>query len=72
MAITRLRLALLAYGDHQYIVGAKARVSPARLSEYANGKRKIPAKTLAKLAIVLECEPQDLVGYVDPSEHFVT
>lgn len=70
MALTKLRLALLDHGEVQYVVAAKARVSPARLSEYANGKRRIPAHTLAKLAFVLKRDPDDLQGFVDPAEHY--
>lgn len=71
MALTKLRLLLLSYPEHQYVIAAKARISPARLSEYANGKRRIPPNNLARLCFVLGVEPEDVTGYVDPEDHLV-
>lgn len=58
---TRLQYLLQTRGVQQYIIAAQAGFSPARLSEYCNGK-KIPPRHLAMLAGVLRVSPEEIIG----------
>lgn len=63
--ISRLRQRILEVGEPQYMVAARAGMSPSRLSEYCLMQRDIPTKHLVALCEVLECEPESLVGRAD-------
>lgn len=63
--ITKIRLRLLEDGRPQYIIAAEVGVSPARISEYALGKRAIPTHHIYTLVRVLGCNVDDLLGYAD-------
>lgn len=65
MAITKLRMRMLEDGRPQYIIAAMVGVSPARISEYALGKRAIPTKHIYSLCSTLRCNVDDLIGYED-------
>lgn len=52
-------------GEPQYMIAARAGMSPTRLSEYCLMQRDIPAKHLVSLCEVLECEPELLLGKVE-------
>lgn len=61
-AISKLRLKLVESGERQYVIAARANISPSRVSEYAMGQRSIPSHHLVALAKVLKCAPADLIG----------
>jgi transcriptional regulator with XRE-family HTH domain len=63
--ITNLRLRLLEDGRPQYKIAAEVGVSPARISEYALGKRPIPTNHIYSLVRVLGCNVSDLIGFAD-------
>lgn|SRR5215471_223236 len=73
--VTKLRLALMHSGLPQYMVAAQSGMPPSRVSEYALGKKSIPAHHLMALASVLRVNPVDLIGdadYVDMSTGSLT
>lgn len=43
-------------------LAAKADMSPSYVSRMARGERNISLKNLEKLAVALECQPEDLMG----------
>jgi transcriptional regulator with XRE-family HTH domain len=65
--VTKLRLAILAYGGTDKNVAALSGMPPPRISEYSLGKRPITPKHLFSLCQVLGCAPDDLLGveYLD-------
>jgi DNA-binding Xre family transcriptional regulator len=65
MGVTKMRLRLLDDGRPQYMIAAEVGVSPARISEYAMGKRQIPTRHIYRLCEVLHCNVDDLLGYSD-------
>lgn len=65
MGVTKLRMALLNARGPQYMIAARAGITPSRLSEYALGHRSIPAHHLISLAEVLKTNPANLVGEAD-------
>ena len=48
-----------------YMIAAKIGVAPSRLSEYASGKRPIPAHHLLAMCEVMRCSPDDILGPAD-------
>jgi DNA-binding Xre family transcriptional regulator len=66
--ITKIRLRLLEDGRPQYQIAAAVGVSPARISEYALGKRAIPTNHIYSLVRVLGCNVEDLIGYADNAD----
>lgn len=78
MAVTKIRLRMLEDGRPQYIIAAEVGVSPARISEYAMGKRAIPTRHIYSLVRVLHCDVEDLLGFIDdddeitPATHPIT
>ena len=62
----KLRELLLRHENRpNYIIAAKCGFHPARLSQYALGKRPIPPHHLIRLCEVLNCNPEDIVGDLD-------
>jgi DNA-binding Xre family transcriptional regulator len=53
-----------------YFVAVACGMAPSRLSEYALGKRAIPAHHVIRLCEVLKCNPDDILGAYD-SEHAI-
>lgn len=62
--MTRLRLKLLETSEYEYIIAAKAGISPSCLSRYAMGRAQIRPEHLMSLCEVLDCEPEDIRGDV--------
>lgn len=60
--ITNLKALLLAHPLPAYMVAAAAGIDPSTLSEFARGRRPISVYYRRRLAEVLECEPDDLLG----------
>jgi DNA-binding Xre family transcriptional regulator len=56
---------MLEDGRPQYIIAAEIGVSPARVSEYALGRRAIPTNHIYSLVHVLQCNVEDILGYED-------
>ena len=65
---TKIRMRMLEDSRTQYEIAAAAKVAPARLSEYALGKRAIPSQHIYRLCQTLGCNVQDLLGFVDDGE----
>lgn len=63
--ITKLAARLQDFPGPQYITAARAGIHPTILSNYKQGKASIPRHHLDQLARVFECEPEELVGWVD-------
>jgi transcriptional regulator with XRE-family HTH domain len=61
--ITKIRLRMLEDGRPQYQIAADVGIPPARLSEYALGRRPIPAHRIFDLVRVFNCNPEDILGY---------
>ncbi len=66
--ITKLRLRMMEDPRPQYVIAAAACISPARLSQFAMGVRPIPQYRVYALCEVLECNPEDLLGFADLDE----
>lgn len=56
---------LLEDGRPQYIIAAQVGVSPARVSQYALGRRPIPTRHIYSFCEVLKCDVDQLLGYED-------
>lgn len=65
MAVTKIRLRMLEDGRPQYVIAADVGVSPARLSEYALGKRPIPPHRIYEFMRLWDCSVTDILGYED-------
>lgn len=52
-------------GRPQYMIAADLHVSPGRLSEYALGNRPIPQRRIIEFCELLQCNPEELLGYAD-------
>lgn len=63
--ITKIRMRMLEDGRPQYVIARELGITPARLSEYALGKRAIPTKRIFEFVRVWGCNPEDILGYVD-------
>lgn len=63
--VTKLRLRILETGGPAYMVAARCGFSPSRMSEYILGHKEIPVKHLVKLCEVLDCDPDDVVGWAE-------
>ena len=50
-------------------LAAKADMSPSYVSRMARGERNISLRTLEKLALALDCSPEDLMGGEAPLPH---
>lgn len=63
---TKLRALLLEPQNRpNYYVAVAAGMAPSRLSEYALGKRIIPAHHMIRLCEVLKCQPDDIMGELE-------
>lgn len=62
---TKLRMRLLEDGRPQYIIAAEVGVSPARVSQYALGRRPIPTRHIYSFCRVFGCNVSDVLGYED-------
>lgn len=67
VAVTKIRIRMLEDGRPQYVIAADLGVSPARLSEYALGRRPIPPQRIFELMRLWNCNPDDILGYEDVS-----
>jgi predicted transcriptional regulator len=67
MPVTKIRLRMLEDGRPQYEIAAQLGVSPARLSEYALGRRPIPPRRVFEFVRLWNCNPDDIIGYEDVS-----
>jgi hypothetical protein len=63
MGVTKIRLRLLEDGRPQYKIAAEVGCSPARLSEYATGKRDIPPRFIYDFMRMWKCDVHDVVGW---------
>ena len=50
-------------------LAAKADMSPSYVSRMARGERNISLRNLEKLALALDCSPEDLMGGEAPLPH---
>lgn len=62
---TKLAEKISQCGYPLYVLAAAARVHPSCLSRYQRAQRMIPPHHLARLAAVLGCDPDELIGVVD-------
>ena len=60
-----LKRILIERGMTQRTLASYAGMDPVTLNRYIKGERKIPLKTLKRIAQVLELEPQELFGTKD-------
>ena len=60
--ITNLKARLLGHELPAYMIAAAAGIDPSTLSEFARGKRQIPVYYRRRLAEVLGCDPDELIG----------
>jgi transcriptional regulator with XRE-family HTH domain len=60
--ITNLKARLLAHPQPAYLIAAAAGIDPTTLSKLARGKMPIAVYYRRRLADVLECDPDDLIG----------
>lgn len=63
--VTKLRIRILETGGPGYIIAQRAGFQPSRLSEYVLGKKAIPTKHLVRLCQVLQCDPDDIIGWAE-------
>lgn len=61
---TKLNARLLSIPYPRYQVAALAGIHPSTLSSYAKGHRDMLPKHLMALCKTLNCEPEDIIGYV--------
>lgn len=67
--MTRLKARLLELGySPQYLVAAKAGIHPSTLSQYCRGQKAIAVHHLQRLAVVLDCPAEALLGTVAEGE----
>lgn len=61
--VTRLKMRLWEDHRSQYEIAAEIGIAPSRLSEYASAIRPIPPRRIMRLCEVLNCQPDDLIGW---------
>lgn len=61
--ISKLRIHVLEANEPAYMVAARAGFSPSRLSEYMLGRRDIPTHHVIALCEVLNCLPDEIIGW---------
>ena len=66
--VTKVRLRLMDDGRPQYVIAADIGVPASRMSDYALGRRTIPQKHVFRFCTVLNCNPEDLLGYAEPRD----
>lgn len=65
---TKLRKRIEELGYRPFwLVAARAEMSAAQLSHCLVGRRTPTSHQLARLARLLECEPEELIGWTDES-----
>ena len=63
--MTRMKVMIQRAGIPMYVLAAASRVHPSTLSRYQRGQR-IPASAhVVRIAAVLGCEPEELMGMAD-------
>lgn len=60
--VSKLRLRVIENGQPQYMIAAKAGMSPSQLSRYILGQNTMRPIHLMNLCEVLKCEPSDITG----------
>lgn len=66
MPTTKLRMRLDEFGlKPEFLIAVRAGMSPAALSHLVVGRRRPTAAQLFRLAAILDCEPEDLMGWAD-------
>lgn len=63
--ITKLKCRLWEDGRPQYVIAGLIGVAAPRLSDYANAVRPIPPGRIMRICEVLDCSPQDILGFED-------
>jgi transcriptional regulator with XRE-family HTH domain len=63
--LTKLRKKTLSLDVPQYTIAGLAKIHPYTFSLYVNGKKDISDKHLKALCKVLNCTPDDILGYED-------
>jgi hypothetical protein len=65
VAVTKLARVIKESGRAAYKVAADAGLQPWQLSRYVNGHESIPPVHLTRLSVVLDVEPEDLIGVAE-------
>lgn len=60
-----MRVMIQRSGIPMYVIAAASRVHPSTISRYQRGQRIPQTAHLHRLAEVLGCSPEDLMGTVD-------
>jgi DNA-binding Xre family transcriptional regulator len=63
--ITKLKRLLMSVPRPQYQIAALAGIHPSTLSMYARGQALILDKHLVALCDLFQCEPEDVLGFVE-------
>ncbi len=63
--ITKLRVKLLTSDLPAFMIAGRSGVHASRLSEYSLGQKPIPAHHVVMLCKYFECEPEDIIGWMD-------
>ncbi len=62
--VSALRVKFLENRIPAYVVGGRIGINPTRLSEYATGRKEIPAHHLRLLCDYFQCPPEEIIGFV--------
>jgi transcriptional regulator with XRE-family HTH domain len=74
--VTKLQLRLAErfgiWPTRQYDIARRLGIYPSRLSEYVQGRREIPWYVQMDLCMLLDCDPEEILGVADPSTYDLT
>ena len=62
--MTKLKNQIIRSGLKQHWIAQRLKISDSLLSLYASGKRKCPPEKTAQLAVLLNVDIEEIVGYV--------
>lgn len=63
--VTKLWRQVHRYPGPDWKLAARCDFSPTTLSLYINGRQPITPKHLVALCVELDCNPEDIIGWVD-------
>ena len=68
MALTKLRYKLLTADRPMFVIAGLSGVHPTLLSQYSRSLKPISSAHMILLCNYFNCEPEDLLGEIDPEE----